>query len=85
MLGLPARTDGPPLVWSDQHGIRLQRLGDPRGAERQTLDGDPAAGHFAITFLRAGRPVAITLAGRPGALPAARRRLRDTYTDQEAA
>ncbi len=85
LLGLPARAEGPPLVWSDQHGIRLQRLGDPRGADHRTLDGDPAAGDFAITFHRAGRPVAVTLAGRPGALPAARRRLRCAVPDQEAA
>jgi NADPH-dependent 2,4-dienoyl-CoA reductase/sulfur reductase-like enzyme len=85
MLELPARGQGPPLVWSDQHGIRLQRLGDPRGADGHSLDGDPAAGDCMLTFHRGGRPVAITLVGRPGGLPAARRRLRDTLTDQEAA
>ena len=31
MLGLPARPEGPPLVWSDQHGVRIQRLGDLHG------------------------------------------------------
>jgi NADPH-dependent 2,4-dienoyl-CoA reductase/sulfur reductase-like enzyme len=85
MLGLPARGEPAPLVWSDQHGLRLQRLGDPRGADNRTVDGDPDAGDLAVTFHRAGRPVAITLVGRPGALPAARRRLRDAFPDQEAA
>jgi hypothetical protein len=85
MLELPARGQGPPLVWSDQHGIRLQRLGDPSGADSLTLDGDPAVGDCTLTFHRAGRPVAITLVGRPGGLSSARRQLHDALTDQEAA
>jgi 3-phenylpropionate/trans-cinnamate dioxygenase ferredoxin reductase subunit len=83
MLGRPPRAEAPPLVWSDQHGIRFQRLGDPSGADRHVLDGDPAAGDFEATFFRAGRPVAVVLAGRPGAVPAARRRLSPPI--QEAA
>ena len=36
MLGLPPRAEQPPLVWSDQHGVRIQRIGDPRGAVDRT-------------------------------------------------
>ena len=64
-----------PLVWSDQHGVRIQRLGDPRGADGAEIDGDLAARDFTVTYHRAGRPVAAVLVGRPGALPAVRRRL----------
>ena len=43
MLGLKAAPDALPLVWSDQHGVRIQRLGELRGDERAELDGDLAA------------------------------------------
>jgi 3-phenylpropionate/trans-cinnamate dioxygenase ferredoxin reductase subunit len=75
MLGLPARPPALTVVWSDQHGLRLQRVGDPRGADRATVDGDLRAHDFTVTYERAGRPVAAALVGRPGALPAVRRRL----------
>jgi 3-phenylpropionate/trans-cinnamate dioxygenase ferredoxin reductase subunit len=76
MLGLPRLAAAPPLVWSDQHGLRIQRVGDPRGAEDAVVDGDLRARDFTVTYLRAGRPVAAVLAGRPGALPSVRRRLQ---------
>jgi 3-phenylpropionate/trans-cinnamate dioxygenase ferredoxin reductase subunit len=75
MLGLPPVPPAPPLVWSDQHGVRIQRLGDPRGADSAELDGYLAARDFTVTYHRAGRPVAAVLVGRPGALPPVRRRL----------
>ena len=75
MLGLAPAPAALPMVWSDQHGVRIQRIGDPRGADGAQLDGDLAARDFTLTYLRAGRPVAAVLAGRPGAMPATRRRL----------
>jgi 3-phenylpropionate/trans-cinnamate dioxygenase ferredoxin reductase subunit len=63
-------------LWSDQHGVRLQRVGDPRGADRTTLDGDLARRSFTLTYERAGRPVAAVAVGRPGALGALRRRVQ---------
>jgi 3-phenylpropionate/trans-cinnamate dioxygenase ferredoxin reductase subunit len=85
MLGLAPAPDVPPLVWSDQHGVRIQRLGELRGVERAELDGDLAAHDFTVTYHRAGRPVAAVLAGRPGALPAVRRRLNQIDTERNAA
>ena len=56
MLGLPPRAEQPPLVWSDQHGVRIQRIGDPRGAEPL---GD-------LTYARDGRHRRRRAHERPG-------------------
>ncbi len=68
MLGLPARADVPPLVWSDQHGVRIQRVGDTRAVRPQT--GTDAS---VLTYSRRGRVAAVVLIDRPGALRDARR------------
>jgi NADPH-dependent 2,4-dienoyl-CoA reductase/sulfur reductase-like enzyme len=75
MLGLGPAPPALPVVWSDQHGMRLQRLGDPRDADTAALDGDPRERSFVLTYQRAGRPIAAVVADRPGALRALRRRL----------
>jgi NADPH-dependent 2,4-dienoyl-CoA reductase/sulfur reductase-like enzyme len=75
MLGVPLRPEPPAVLWSDQHGVRLQRLGEPDGADRAEIDGEPAEHSFTLVYERAGRPVAAVAVGRPGALPALRRRL----------
>lgn len=72
MLGLqppPATADG---FWSDQHGTRIQLLGDPRAADDVRIDGDPSARDLRALYLRGGRVVAGLLVGRPRALPALR-------------
>ncbi len=74
MLGLPQRATAPPLVWSDQHGVRIQRVGDPHGA---TPAGD-------LTYVKHGRVVAVVLMNRPGELREARRRI-DTLIEEAAA
>ena len=67
MLGLPQRAEQPPLVWSDQHGVRIQRVGDPRGA--RTSRGD-------LTYVTR-RPARRRRADeRPGRAREARRRHR---------
>ncbi|MBS1891766.1 MAG: FAD-dependent oxidoreductase [Actinobacteria bacterium] len=60
----------PPLAsfWSDQYGLRVQCVGDPRGADATRLDGDPAARDFEVLFTRAGVPVAGLAVGRPAAI-----------------
>ena len=60
-----------PLVWSDQHGVRIQRIGELHSAERAELDGDLAAHDFTVTYHRGGRPVA-AVAGRASRRPARR-------------
>jgi len=74
ILGLPPRPEAPPLVWSDQHGARIQRVGDPAGADRVERDGEDTA--FTLTFTRAGQPIAATLVNRPGDIAKARRALQ---------
>ena len=74
ILGLPPKPEAPPLVWSDQHGARIQRLGDPAGADAVLREGTDS--EFVLSFTRAGRPVATTLVNRPGDVAAARRALR---------
>jgi 3-phenylpropionate/trans-cinnamate dioxygenase ferredoxin reductase subunit len=73
MLGLPPRAQQPSLVWSDQHGVRIQVIGDPRGAE-------PAGD---LTYVRDGRIVAVVLMNDPGGLREARRRI-DTQIREAA-
>jgi NADPH-dependent 2,4-dienoyl-CoA reductase/sulfur reductase-like enzyme len=67
MLGLAHKPEQPPLVWSDQHGVRIQRVGDPRGAQR-THD---------LTYARDGRLAAVVLMNRPGEVARARRRIKE--------
>ena len=74
ILGLPPKPEAPPLVWSDQHGARIQRLGDPANADHVHRDGDDTA--FTLTFTRRGRPIAATLVNRPGDVAKARRGLQ---------
>jgi NADPH-dependent 2,4-dienoyl-CoA reductase/sulfur reductase-like enzyme len=72
MLGLPAAPEPPASFWSDQHGVRIQLVGDTAGADRSTTDRS-AEDDFATTFFRGPVPVAVLLVGRPRALPEARR------------
>jgi NADPH-dependent 2,4-dienoyl-CoA reductase/sulfur reductase-like enzyme len=74
ILGLPPKPEAPPLVWSDQHGVRIQRLGDPRGADQVQRDGTDT--EFSLTFTRRGRTLATTLVNRPHDVAKARRALQ---------
>ncbi len=69
MLGLPPRAEQPPLVWSDQHGVRIQVIGNPRGA--RNLPGPGGRANF--LYERDGRIVAVVLMNDPGGLREARR------------
>jgi 3-phenylpropionate/trans-cinnamate dioxygenase ferredoxin reductase subunit len=74
ILGLPPKPEAPPLVWSDQHGARIQRLGDPAGADAVHRDGDDSA--FTLTFTRGARTLATTLVNRPHDVARARRAMQ---------
>jgi NADPH-dependent 2,4-dienoyl-CoA reductase/sulfur reductase-like enzyme len=74
ILGLPPRPEAPSLVWSDQHGARIQRLGDPRSADRVDREGTET--EFTLTFTERGRIVATTLVNRPQDVAKARRALQ---------
>jgi 3-phenylpropionate/trans-cinnamate dioxygenase ferredoxin reductase component len=66
MLGLAPRAEQPPLVWSDQHGVRIQVIGNPRGATNLKGPGP-------FMYERDGRIVAVVLMNDPGGLREARR------------
>jgi 3-phenylpropionate/trans-cinnamate dioxygenase ferredoxin reductase component len=86
LLGREVRPAGPHSFWSDQHGIRLRCIGDPRGAEEHVSHGDLAGGAFEIDHLRDGEISAVLLAGRPpSALRAARARLHVPTTLERSA
>jgi 3-phenylpropionate/trans-cinnamate dioxygenase ferredoxin reductase subunit len=72
MLGHEPQHSAPASFWSDLYDTRVQYLGHAHLADRTTIDGDPAARDFSITFTRAGAPVAVLLVGRPHRLPDAR-------------
>jgi NADPH-dependent 2,4-dienoyl-CoA reductase/sulfur reductase-like enzyme len=72
MLGLDSARPGDASFWSDLYDTRVQYLGHARMADEATIDGDPAARDFSVTFTRAGAPVAVLLVGRPHDLPRAR-------------
>jgi NADPH-dependent 2,4-dienoyl-CoA reductase/sulfur reductase-like enzyme len=72
MLGLDRARPAPASFWSDLYDTRVQYLGHAALADGTTIDGDPAARDFRVTFTRAGAPVAVLLVGRPHELPTAR-------------
>ena len=65
MLGLPQRQEQPPVVWTDQYGVRIQRVGETRGA---TPAGD-------LTYHREGRLAAVVLMNDPAGVNKARRQI----------
>ena len=76
LLGRAELPAAPSSFWSDQHGVRLQCVGDPRGAAEHVSHGDLASRSFELDHHLEGRTTAVLLAGRPpSALRAARARL----------
>ena len=67
MLGLPQRQEQPPVVWTDQYGVRIQRVGETRGA---TPAGD-------LTYHRDGRLAAVVLMNDPAGVNKARRQIKE--------
>jgi NADPH-dependent 2,4-dienoyl-CoA reductase/sulfur reductase-like enzyme len=77
LLGRPARPPAPASFWTDQHGVRLACVGDPRDATERTCMGDLASGRFELDHVRDGCVTAVVLVDRPpSALRAARARLK---------
>jgi NADPH-dependent 2,4-dienoyl-CoA reductase/sulfur reductase-like enzyme len=73
MLGLEPGPAPPTSFWTDQYGLRIQYVGQSRGADSIEIDGDPETRNFSAIFSRAGSAVAALLVDRPQSLPAARR------------
>lgn len=77
MLGEDPPAPPPSSFWSDLYGIRINWLGDARGADSVQIDGQPDAHDFSVIYRRDGRPVAGLLVGRPQQLPALRQLLNE--------
>jgi 3-phenylpropionate/trans-cinnamate dioxygenase ferredoxin reductase component len=75
ILGQTSAGQTLPSFWSDQHGVRIQFIGHPAPGPL-LIDGDLDLPDFTATFTRDGEPTGALLVGRPGALPAIRRRLQ---------
>jgi NADPH-dependent 2,4-dienoyl-CoA reductase/sulfur reductase-like enzyme len=75
MLGEEPGSPPPASFWSDQYGLRVQCVGDPRGADGTELEGDPAGRDFEVLFTRGGVSVAGLAVGRPGAIKRLRRQI----------
>jgi 3-phenylpropionate/trans-cinnamate dioxygenase ferredoxin reductase component len=74
ILGLGPLPAQPPYFWSDQFGLRIQLVGDPRGMTHVELEGDEDA--FVARYLAAdGRLLAALASNRPAAVGPLRREL----------
>jgi 3-phenylpropionate/trans-cinnamate dioxygenase ferredoxin reductase subunit len=80
IVGTPSEAAPPPMFWSDQHGVRIQFVGHAERADRIDVDGALDATDFTAWLMRGEAPVAALLAGRAGALPAARRQIAAAKT-----
>ena len=83
MLGLDVPPAATPSFWSDQHGIRIQYVGQAHGADDIRIDGDPDARDFTATFAENGRTIGALLVGRPHALAEIRRQIEHTTSPPE--
>ena len=75
MLGEQPPPPPPSAFWSDLYGVRINWLGNARGADSVVLDGDPETPDFSVIYRREGRVVAGLLVGRPRALAHLRKEL----------
>jgi NADPH-dependent 2,4-dienoyl-CoA reductase/sulfur reductase-like enzyme len=74
ILGLEPLPPQPPFFWSDQFGLRLQLVGDPRSAITVELEGSEDS--FTARYLaHDGRPVAALAANRAADMTIFRREL----------
>ena len=79
IVGLPPAPAPPPYFWSDQYGVRIQCVGNPRGADGVLVEGDMGGRDFTALLSHDGRPVAALLVGRPAAMPAMRRLIQQQH------
>jgi NADPH-dependent 2,4-dienoyl-CoA reductase/sulfur reductase-like enzyme len=76
MLGESPPAAPPASFWSGLYGIRINWLGDARGADSIEIDGQPEESDFSVTYRRDGQVVAGLLVGRPQQLPRLRKELQ---------
>jgi 3-phenylpropionate/trans-cinnamate dioxygenase ferredoxin reductase subunit len=64
-----------PFFWSDQHGVKLQLVGRPDGADRVEVEDLDPPRTFVVRYLRGATLLAVLAAGLPRAVAAARKEL----------
>jgi len=75
MLGERVVYDPVPWFWSDQYDVKLQIAGLSQNYEETRIEGDPASGSFALTYLAGGRAICVDAVNQPRAHMLARRSL----------
>ena len=63
MLGLETPSSAPPGFWTDQHGVRLQVVGEAARADGMVLDGMLHEDDFHLLLTRDGTPTRSTTSG----------------------
>jgi NADPH-dependent 2,4-dienoyl-CoA reductase/sulfur reductase-like enzyme/ferredoxin len=74
LMGIGREADSAPYFWSDQHGVKLQFVGQVRGHDEVFVDRE-AIDRFTVRYERAGLAAGVLAAGRPGEIASARREL----------
>lgn len=75
IAGKEVNYDPVPWFWSDQYDIKLQMVGLADDYDDVTVDGDPAAASFAVTYHKDGKPLAVAAINMPRAYMLGRRTL----------
>jgi 3-phenylpropionate/trans-cinnamate dioxygenase ferredoxin reductase subunit len=77
MLGRPVVYDPVPWFWSDQYEVKLQIAGLSTGHDAVEIEGDAAAGPFAVAYRAGGRLLAVDTVNWPRRHMEARRALAE--------
>ena len=59
LTGAPEDYAAVPWFWSNQYDLKLQTVGLSSGFDACVVRGDPAARHFSVIYLKAGRVLAL--------------------------
>ncbi|SDO02360.1 3-phenylpropionate/trans-cinnamate dioxygenase ferredoxin reductase subunit [Filomicrobium insigne] len=76
MCGDEVRYDPVPWFWSDQYDVKLQIAGLSDGYDRVSVEGDPKANSFAVSYWRGPQLLAVDAINTPRAFMQARRTLQ---------
>lgn len=77
MLGAAVTYDPVPWFWSDQFETKLQIAGLSQGYDRETVEGDPGKGSFAVNYWQGDKLIAVDAINDPRAYMRGRRQLEE--------
>lgn len=84
MCGDEVTYDPVPWFWSDQYDVKLQIAGLSDGYDRVTVEGDPEANAFAVSYWRGSQLLAVDAINMPRAFMQARRSLQQPASQSTA-